>query len=342
MNRLWIVAAVVAALVVGAIALNRDARTVDDGGLLLPELGERLNDVTRLRIQDADNTVTLVRSDAGWQVGERDYAAKLGEVRKTLIALAEATVFEPKTRNPALYERLGVQDFVPGEGDNTQVLLWSGDEQLPGLIVGDHSVQPSGTYVRVIGQDQSALITPRLNLTTAPERWLVPELTNIPPADIARIEVEPAGSDAYVIARQGDDLVLETVPEGRKAKKASVARVTRVLQNLRLDDVLPAGEAPDPGTWSRAVFTTTDGLRVVTRAAEHDGRKLLKLQAGVVDAAQAAEADDAEDETGPTPEARAEAINARAAGRVFVIQGYKYNDATLTLDLLLERPAEDS
>ena len=136
MNRLWIIAAIVAALVVGAVALNRDTRTVDDSALLLPALGEQLNAVTRLRIQGADDTVTLVREDGDWRVGERDYPAKLGEVRKTLIALAEATVFEPKTSNPALYDRLGVQDFGTGANDNTQVLLWAGETQLSGLLVG--------------------------------------------------------------------------------------------------------------------------------------------------------------------------------------------------------------
>ena len=340
MNRLWIIAAIVAALVVGAVALNRDTRTVDDSALLLPALGEQLNAVTRLRIQGADDTVTLVREDGDWRVGERDYPAKLGEVRKTLIALAEATVFEPKTSNPALYERLGVQDFVPGDSGNTQVLLWSGEEQLPGLIVGEHATQPSGTYVRVIGQAQSALVTPRLGLIQAPDRWLVPELTNIAPEEIARIEVEPLGSAPYLIVRDDDGLTLDSVPEGKNQKKASVARVTRVLQNLRLDDVLPAGSEPAIDAWHRAVFTTTNGLRIVTEAAEHDGQKLLKLQAGTADAVMAPTDDDSEaaadDADGPSATEQAEAINAKAAGRVFVIQGYKFNDATLKRDLLLD------
>lgn len=343
MNK-YVVGGIVAALVVAAVALNRDSNTVDEQALLLPDLANQLNDVTRMRIQNGGSTVTLVRSDNTWQVGERDYPAKLGQVRQTLISLAEATVFEAKTSNPSLYERLGVQDFGTGDGENTQVLLWAGETQISGLLVGEHATQPSGTYVRVVGQPQSALVTPRLNLSTKVTAWLEPALTNIKPADIVRIEAEPLGSAAYVIARDGDGLVLQDPPADRAPKPASVARVTRVLQNLRLDDLLPAGESVAVDAWNRAVFTTTDGLRVALELADDGERKLLKLKAGTAPIVEAADTDDdgAASEGGALPPAdRAEALNAKADGRVFVIQGYKFNDATLKLEQLLEAAAEE-
>ena len=341
MNK-YIVGGVVAALVVAAVALNRNATTVDAQETVLPELRDQLNEVTRLRIQSGDETVTLVREDNAWTVGERDYPAKLGEVRKTLISLAEAEVFEPKTSNPSLYARLGVQDFGTGDDDNTQVLLWAGETQLSGLLVGNHATQPSGTYVRVVGQPQSALVTPRLNLNTRATSWLQPELTNITPDSIQRIEAEPLGSEPYVIARGDDGLTLQNPPRAPKA--ASVARVTRVLQNLRLDDVLPASEAPTVDAWNRIVLTTTNGLRVALELADDGERKLAKLKAGTAPLVEAADADAETDETASDdlpPAERAAALNAKSDGRVFVIQGYKYNDATLKLDLLLEAASEE-
>lgn len=341
MNK-YVVGGIVAALVVAAVALNRDNTTVDAQETVLPELRDQLNDVTRLRIQSGDEVVTLVREDNTWSVGERDYPAKLGEVRKTLISLAEAQVFEPKTSNPALYARLGVQDFGTGDEDNTQVLLWAGETQLSGLLVGEHATQPSGTYVRVVGQPQSALVTPRLNLSTNVTTWLQPELTNIAPDAIQRIEAEPLGSDAYVIARGEDGLVLQDPPADRTPKPASVARVTRVLQNLRLDDVLPAGETVRVDAWNRLVLTTTDGLRVALELADDGERKLMKLKAGATPLVEAddTEAEAAESDAVP-PADRAAALNAKADGRVFVIQGYKYNDATLNLEFLLEAATDE-
>lgn len=341
MNK-FIIGGIVAALVVAAVALNRNHTTVDAQAAVLPELRDRLNDVTRLRIQSGDDTVTLVRNDNSWTVGERDYPAKLGQVRQTLIGLAEAKVFEPKTSNPALYERLGVQDFGTGEDDNTQVLLWAGDTQLSGLLVGDNATQPSGTYVRVVGQPQSALVTPRLSLSIGVAAWLQPELTNIQADDIQRIEAEPLGSAAYVIARGEDGLTLQNPPADRAPKPASVSRVTRVLQNLRLDDVLPAGEAPAVDAWNRLVLTTSDGLRVALELAEDGSRKLLKLKAGTAPLVEAADAKPEAAEADAIPPAdRAAALNAKADGRVFVIQGYKFNDATLDLEFLLEAAAEE-
>ena len=341
MNK-YVVGGVVAALVVAAVALNRDNTTVDAQDAVLPELRDQLNDVTRLRIQAGDDTVTLVRADNAWAVGERDYPAKLGDVRKTLISLAEAKVFEPKTSNPALYDRLGVQDFGTGANDNTQVLLWAGETQLSGLLVGENATQPSGTYVRVIGQPQSALVTPRLNLSTDATAWLQPELTNIAPDAIQRIEAEPLGSEAYVIARSDDGLVLQDPPADRAPKPASVSRVTRVLQNLRLDDVLPKGESPNVDAWNRLVLTTTDGLRIALELADDGERKLMTLKAGTAPLVEAGDAEPEAAESDALPAAeRAAALNAKAEGRVFVIQGYKYNDATLNRNFLLEAATEE-
>ena len=103
--------------------------------------------------------------------------------------------------------------------------------------------------------------------------------------------------------------------------------MTRVLQNLRLDDVLPKGESPNVDAWNRLVLTTTDGLRIALELADDGERKLMTLKAGTAPLVEAGE--------------RAAALNAKAEGRVFVIQGYKYNDATLNRNFLLEAATEE-
>lgn len=322
-------------LIVAAVVLNdRDPGSVETGAPLIPDLSERINDVTRIRIQGPDGAAsTLLRDDSRWQVAERRYPADLGKIRELLISLAEAEVLERKTSNPTLYERLGVQNFGSGETDNKQILLWAGDEQLTGLLLGKTAQQPRGSYVRLVSGDSAALADRVIVATADSTQWLDTQLLNIQPDAIAKIVVTPADGDVYTIARtSGDDgdagsLALQDVPDGRQTKGASVARVTRVLQNLRLEDVLTDDAAlPDDG-WTRLSFTTTAGSTISVRV--HDGEEeLLQISAETV-------ADD---------DPAADALNALrsyAADQTFVVQTYKLRDATLARDDLLQ-PLADS
>lgn len=322
------VALVVAAVVVG----DRHPGEVKTGERLIPALSERINDVTRIRIQGPDNaTTTLIRADEVWQVAERQYPAEIGDIRELLISLSEATILERKTSNPTLYERLGVQNYGTGETSNKQILLWAGDEQLAGLVLGKTAEQPRGSYVRLVGGDSAALTDQVIVATADATQWLNTSLVNIKPDAIASIAIEPDEGTAYTIARADDDagkLVLQNVPDGRSTKGASVARVTRVLQNLRAEDVL-ATDASVPETgWARLTFTTTGGSTLTVRAHEGDDDSDPLLQIG------AELADD--DST-----AGLDTLSDAADGRTFTVQTYKVRDATLTRNELLQ-PADDA
>lgn len=314
--------ALAALLVFTAVILNdRHPGAVDNGTLLLPQLGDALNDVSRVRIQgQADDQVTLQRVEAGWQVGERSYPADVGKIRELLINLSEATVLEEKTRNPALYERLGVQDYGTGETDNKQILIWAGDDQIAGLVLGKTASQPRGSYVRLIAGEASALADRVLVASADPTQWLAKALINVSPDDVTRVDVAPAESPDYSLRREDDSWSLDALSDGEQAKGANLARVGRVLQNLRLEDVLPPDATLPTAGWTQARYALADGSVVTVEAVEQDGRKLARLtiEAG----------DDADEALRKAAE--------RVAGRVFEIQGYKFNDVTLKRELLIE------
>src|SRR5882757_9016841 len=70
-----------------------------------------VNAVTELVLRKADGThTTLKRDGAGWSVGERGWPADAGKVRKLLLDLGALNIVEEKTRLPANYPQLGVQD----------------------------------------------------------------------------------------------------------------------------------------------------------------------------------------------------------------------------------------
>lgn len=323
--------ALAAILVLAAVALgDRHPGEVNDGQPLLPTLAEQLNDVSRIRIQgDADQTVTLVREQERWRVGERDYPADIGNIRELLISLSEASTLEEKTSNPTLYERLGVQDHGTGETANKQILIWAGDQQLAGILLGKNASQPRGTYVRLVGGDTSALADRVLVASADITQWLDKSLINVAPGDIEAVQATPADGTPYSLRRDGEDLGLEDLTDDEAEKAATVARVGRVLQNLRLEDVLANdaeenAQVPADG-WSQQVFTLGDGSTVTVHTAEAGDDRLLRLDV--------AAADEADSELTRAAQ--------RTSGRIFTIQGYKFNDTSLSRDDLVESTRDD-
>ena len=81
------------------------------GDLVLPGLEGALNTVTEIRLTKGDEThTTLKKSTSDWMVGEREYPADSGKVRKFLLDLGALNVVEEKTHTPANYPQLGVED----------------------------------------------------------------------------------------------------------------------------------------------------------------------------------------------------------------------------------------
>src|SRR5690606_11287235 len=88
------------------LASQRSADPAPGSDLLYPDLRGELDAVTEVRLlgPTAQTNVTLKRLEDGWRVGERhDYRADTAKVRRLLLALADARVFEAKTANPEHY-----------------------------------------------------------------------------------------------------------------------------------------------------------------------------------------------------------------------------------------------
>ena len=111
------------------------------GDLVLPGLESALNSVTEVRLTKGDGThATLKRGASGWIVGERDYPADSGKVRKLLLDLGALNVVEEKTRLTANYPQLGVEDLNSPKAAGTRVEV----------------VTPARTYALIIGKSSSA------------------------------------------------------------------------------------------------------------------------------------------------------------------------------------------
>src|SRR6187431_994052 len=116
-----------AAIVVVGLGLWVSSRkgTPPDAGIgqpVLMALKTQLNEVTEVRISRGDGSkTTLKKQPMGWIVGEREYAADSGKVRKLLIDLSSLETVEIKTSDPAKYAQLGVEDTTGPTAAGTRI-----------------------------------------------------------------------------------------------------------------------------------------------------------------------------------------------------------------------------
>ena len=295
------------------------------GDLVLPGLEQSVNAVTEVDLRRGDGThASLKKASVGWVVGERDWAAEPGKVRKLLLDLGALNVVEEKTRLAANYPQLGVEDVSNPKATGTQI-----DVVTPGrsfaLIVGKTSSAKSG-FVRVAGAAPSLLAAPLLTPDADPKSWLEHSLVDVPQTRVRQVDEKPAAGPSFSATREKKeqpDLTVAPIPKGRLLTSAGAADpIAASLSALTLEDVQKAPAAADTRT-SRAVFRTFDGLELEVTGRKDGSRSLITLSAR----ATARDAD-----------AEAQALNKRLAGWEFEIPDYKYGAIFRTLDDLLQPP----
>jgi Domain of unknown function (DUF4340) len=301
------------------------------GDLVLPRLEQSVNTVTEVDLRRGDGThATLKKASVGWVVGERDWAAEPGKVRKLLLDLGALNVVEEKTRLPANYPQLGVEDVSSPKATGTQI-----DVVTPGrtfaLIVGKTSSGKSG-FVRVAGTAPTLLAAPLLTPDADPKSWLERSLVDLPETRIRQVDEKPADGPSFSATREKKeqpDFTVAPMPKGRLLTSASAAdSIAASLGALTLEDVQKAA-APADARRARAVFRTFDGLELELAGRKDGTRSLITLAAR---------------STAKDAEAEAQALNTRLAGWEFEIPDYKYGAIFRTLDELLqpkpEKPAK--
>ncbi|MGH8304037.1 MAG: DUF4340 domain-containing protein, partial [Steroidobacteraceae bacterium] len=281
------------------------------GDLVLPGLERSVNTVTEVDLRRGDGRhTTLKKSATGWLVGERAWRADFDKVRKLLLNLGALNVVEEKTRLPANYPQLGVEDVSSPKATGTRI-----DVVTPGrtfsLIVGKSSSGKFG-YVRVSGAAASLLAAPLLTPEADPKTWLDHALLDIPVARVRQVEEKPAdglGFSATRDKKEQPDFTVSPIPKHRELTSLGAAdEIAGALGSLTLDDV-QKGAAAAGSKVSHAIFRTFDGLELEVAGRKDGARSLTAFTARA--AAKGTESE-------------AQQLNARLAGWEFEIPDYKY------------------
>ena len=277
-------------VVIGAILLLLPGETGRDDSpgamaALLPGLQDRVNDVDRIDVVTAGDTlaVQLRRGDAGWAVEELGgYPADLETVRTVLAGLAQSEVLEPKTANPELHARLGVEDVAQADATGLRLDIAAGDGVNWSLVVGNDAPNRGGHYLRREGEAQSLLADFEARVPAEPSGWVNPRVVDLASPEVAEVRITHADGETLTVSKLSadeTDFSLAELPAGREPISTwSVNSLGSVLSVLDFDDVQAVANVD----WTDAIHVHAvrfDGLAVDARLVRVGDEAWLRLEA---------------------------------------------------------------
>jgi hypothetical protein len=295
-SRRLLILAIVAIVAIGAgvwLAGRQGSTGSSAGtGALYPELKEQLNSVSAVNLYKAGDArvVELKKQGESWTVSERDnYVADDSKVRKLLVEIADAKVYEQKTSNPEEYTKLGVEDTT-GKGATSLRVELVGTPKPVNLIVGKQGVGTRSNYVRRAGEPQSWLVNATIDTSSTPEAWLRKDIIDVSADRMQSATVEAKAAKPYTAAkaaRADANFNVEGLPKGKSLSAPTAANsVAMALTSLSLADVRAASAFQSKPPAAHATFKTFDGLIVEVDGWVQDNKHYIALRPSF-DAAQA-------------------------------------------------------
>jgi len=332
---LGVVTAIVLVGTAVVVAQRQPATTLAKGQRLFPDLEAKLADAQTIEVVKHDAKFDIVRHGDDWVVPDKsDYPARAEMVRKALVGLAELETIDAKTRNPALYGRLHLQDVTAADSKAVEVEIKDAKNAvLAALLIGKKRTSPVGApnsadmiYVRKVGDAQTWLAQGQLDVHDSALDWAQREIVDVPGDKVVSVELDQPGLKPVVLFHdkpEDKDFKIRDMPANKTVKSQwDLNNLASVLEAMTFDDVAKDGTltfGPPKGT---GVYRTKDGLVVTLTLLPKDAETWVKV---------AATGDGAAAE-------QAKTITARTAGWVYRIPDYKRDKLLSKLDDLVQEP----
>lgn len=286
-----IVAVVIA--VVAALALQQSEEDSPvAGGHYFDDLLQNVNQVAKVIVKTGPGIVSLVRDGGSWYVLERDrYPAANEKARAVILGLARLEKIEPKTSNPKLYEKLGVQGVSETNAESTLIeLVNEAGKDLAIVIIGktkrgSGKAGVSQMYVRRPNDNQAWLVEGSLPKMGSPSEWLRQDLVKVDASRVQQARITHSDGEVLTVVKKAPTdpnfRLLELATGETIESEYSINRIADSLRELRFEDVLNPDKAPamgDAGV-TQAELLTFDGLRITMKAYRADEKVYARLSA---------------------------------------------------------------
>ncbi|MGJ8725238.1 MAG: DUF4340 domain-containing protein [Roseibacillus sp.] len=274
---LWCIAGLLAALtliVKSGQKKGNDAPTaLSQGDVLLEDLP--LKSIASIKIEDAENTVTLKKEETQWSVADRaGYEADFARLTRLLRSLTEVSIAQSRKAGPAFNERFGMNpDAESQDNHGTQVTFLNAEgEEVQSLSIGKttsgEGSQASGKYIRLGSEPEAvyAVNDSLFDLSADPSEWL--NGTFFAVNGIKSIALDPkkdTSVQGWTMNRlnAGSDFTIENLAAGRKPLADKLTPLKNILSSPRFEDVLSEEEAKEQRNESEArtlILKTFDGF----------------------------------------------------------------------------------
>lgn len=244
--------------------------------LLFPELADQINDVSSLQVDSgSDHSVVLQRQTDQWVVqSSSDYPASLGKIRAAVLALAELKVLATKTRNPALYSKLGVAGSDEGGIRSKMVRLNNTEgDVLAELILGNpkHSGQREQVYVRKSDAEHALLVEGSVSVGVLDRDWYERKILDINSSRVHTVTVVKPEKQQLMIGKSAEGEEAFEVLEGKtEVATAVLNKLATFLEDINVDEVQSADSFVFPEDATITTFQMFNGLVVVVNSALQD------------------------------------------------------------------------
>jgi hypothetical protein len=239
-KRLTILGIVAACMVVWAVVQsrisNRPRTTTDTPTYLIQGLNP--DRIGMIVIGTGDKAVTLNRSSKGFVVTNKDnYPANTSEINNLITSCLGIQTGQFCTDDPKNHKDLGVTK----EDARNVVEFWTPEPNstlLTGVIVGKYKEQGEGSYVRMATSDKVyvASETPWIKnqaMDYIDQKLVVTQRENIQSVTVT----SPNGQYTLKAKEDGNGVVLENMPAGKKLKDTDAKSVLQALWDIRFTDV---------------------------------------------------------------------------------------------------------
>lgn len=280
------------AVVLAAIFGRQESTAIPrQGERVFPQLMANINDVTEVVGQSSTDTFTLNHRDDRWVVKERaGYPADVDKVHQLLVGTAQLQRVEPKTRNPELYKKIGVEDVNKAGAKSVQISVKNANgSTLAEFILGERrwgagDPNVSQYYVRLADDPQAWLVEGNFPQEKSATSWLDDEILAIDSARVREVRVTHPKRHKVTVRRRdpnANDYQLVGLPKGAELESQwTVNGIANTLTNLTLDDVRPASDIKFKKRPDLSVeLDTFDGLRVNMKTMKEGDKNLARISA---------------------------------------------------------------